>query len=233
MRLTDLNWQQVEAYLGAEDRVVVPLGSTEQHAGLSLGVDTILAERIALEAAEPEGVLVFPALPYGVAPYFAAFPGTVTLRLQTYYAVIEDLLMSLERTGFRRVLFINGHGGNSSAAAFAQEWCVMHPEMQVKVHNWWRAPRTWAAVQAIDEKASHASWMENFPWTRLQGVTSLETPKSMVDYSRLELLAPDEARAYLGDGSFGGAYEKPDDVMLELWRVGVEEARAVLRAPWR
>lgn len=233
MRLSDLNWQQVEAYLANEDRVVVPLGSTEQHAGLSLSVDTILAERIALEAAELEGVLVFPALPYGVAPYFAAFPGTVTLRLQTYYAVIEDLLTSLARTGFRRVLFVNGHGGNSSAAAFAQEWCVTHPETQVKLHNWWRTPKTWAAVQAIDEHASHASWMENFPWTRLQSATSPDAPKPMVDYSQLELLAPQEARVYLGDGSFGGAYEKPDDVMLELWRVGVEEARAVLQGPWR
>ncbi|MDQ3398273.1 MAG: creatininase family protein, partial [Deinococcota bacterium] len=83
MRLVELNWQQVEAYLQRDDRAAVPLGSTEQHAGLSLGVDSILAERVALEAAEPLGVPVFPALPYGVAPYFAAYPGTVTLRLST------------------------------------------------------------------------------------------------------------------------------------------------------
>lgn len=88
MRLLDLNWSQVEAYLERDDRAAIPLGSTEQHAGLSLGVDTILAERIALEAAQPLNVVVFPALPYGVAPYFAAFPGTVTLRLNTYFAVV-------------------------------------------------------------------------------------------------------------------------------------------------
>lgn len=231
-QLADLNWRQVEAYLERDDRVVIPLGSTEQHAGLSLSVDTILAERIAVEAAEPLGVLVFPALPYGVAPYFAAFPGTVTLRLETYFAVIEDLLVSLEQTGFRRVLLVNGHGGNSPAEAFAQKWCASRPEMRVRFHNWWRAPETWAAVQAIDENASHASWMENFPWTRLEGVTQPGTSKPMVDTRQLGTLSPEEAKALLGDGSFGGAYEKPDEVMLKLWRVGVEEARGLLATPW-
>jgi creatinine amidohydrolase len=233
MNLAALNWAQVETYLESDDRVVVPLGSTEQHAGLSLSVDTILAERIALEAAEPLCVPVFPVLPYGVAPYFSAFPGTVTLRLQTYYAVIEDLLTSLERTGFQRVLLVNGHGGNSSAEAFAQEWCAEHPTMQVKFHNWWRAPKTWATVQDIDPQASHASWMENFPWTRLPGLEGPATPKPMVDTRQLNLLPPEEALAFLGDGSFGGAYQKPDEVMEGLWRVGVEEARELLEGPWR
>lgn len=232
-QLANLNWQQVESYLEHDDRVVVPLGSTEQHAGLSLSVDTILAERIAVQAAEPLGVLVFPVLPYGVAPYFAAFPGTVTLRLETYFAVIEDLLVSLEQTGFRRVLFVNGHGGNSPAEAHIQTWLSGRPEIQVKFHNWWRAPVTWAAVQAIDENASHASWMENFPWTRLGGVVQSDTPKPMVDTRQLSTLSPEEAKTLLGDGSFGGAYEKPDEVMLKLWQVGVEEARGLLTGPWR
>src|SRR5690606_5086636 len=83
MRITDLNWMQVEAYLQNDDRCVVPLGSTEQHAYLSLSVDSLLAERVALDAAEPLGVPVFPVLHYGIAPYFRAFPGTVTLRVET------------------------------------------------------------------------------------------------------------------------------------------------------
>ena len=58
-----------------EDRIVLPVGSTEQHAYLSLGTDSILAERISVEAAEPLGVLVAPAMPFGIAPGFAAFPG--------------------------------------------------------------------------------------------------------------------------------------------------------------
>ena len=81
MRIAELNWMQVEAYLGHDDRAVLPLGSVEQHAYLSLATDAILAERLATEAAEPLGVPVFPVVAYGLTPYFSAFPGTVTLRV--------------------------------------------------------------------------------------------------------------------------------------------------------
>ena len=68
-----MNWMMVEDYLERDDRAVLPLGSTEQHAYLSLSVDSILAERLAVEAAEPLGVPVFPVLAYGITPYFRAF----------------------------------------------------------------------------------------------------------------------------------------------------------------
>ena len=84
MRVTEMNWMQVEAYLQRDDRCVLPLGSTEQHAYLSLSVDSILSERVAAEAAEPLGVPVFPVLAYGLTPYFQGFPGTVSLRMETY-----------------------------------------------------------------------------------------------------------------------------------------------------
>ena len=51
MRIADMTWMQVEAYLERDDRCVLPLGSTEQHAYLSLAVDAILAEKMAAEAA--------------------------------------------------------------------------------------------------------------------------------------------------------------------------------------
>ena len=76
MRVAELNWMQLEAYLERDDRIVLPLGSTEQHAYLSLETDSILAERVAVEAAEPLGVPVLPVLAYGVTPAFAAYPGS-------------------------------------------------------------------------------------------------------------------------------------------------------------
>ena len=113
---------------------------------------------------------VFPVLPYGITPYFRAYPGSVTLRVQTYLAVVRDLLDGLHEQGFRRILIVNGHGGNTPAQGFAAEWMADHPGARVKFHNWWNAPQVWAKVQATDANASHASWMENFPWTRLEGV---------------------------------------------------------------
>ena len=91
MRIAEMDWRMVEDWVRHDDRCALPLGSTEQHAGLSLATDAILAERVAAEAAEPLGIPVFPALPYGLTPYFTAFPGTVTLRVATYAAVLHDV----------------------------------------------------------------------------------------------------------------------------------------------
>jgi creatinine amidohydrolase len=232
MRISDMNWQQVEAYLGHDDRAVVPLGSTEQHAYLSLSVDSILSERVAVEAAEPLGVPVFPVLAYGITPYFRGYPGTLTLRVETYLCVIRDLLDSLAESGFGRIVLVNGHGGNAPAQALAGEWMAEHPGRRVQFYNWWNAPRTWAKVQSIDPVASHASWMENFPWTRLPGVVMPAERKPMANLDELRLLSPRELRARLGDGNYGGLYQRPDADLDAIWQVAVAETRAVIEGPW-
>ncbi|MCA1554906.1 MAG: creatininase family protein [Chloroflexi bacterium] len=232
MRITDMNWMQVEQYLTRDDRAVLPLGSTEQHGYLSLSVDSILSERVALEAAEPLGVLVFPVQAYGITPYFRAFPGTVSLRVETYLNVVRDILDSLAGSGFKRIVIVNGHGGNSPAQSLVGEWNADQPQVQVKFHNWWNAPRTWAKVQAIDPVASHASWMENFPWTRLAHVEVPSAQKPMSDMSRLRTLAPRALREYLVDGNYGGLYQRSDEDMLAIWQIAVEETRELLSEGW-
>src|SRR4051812_30552650 len=122
MKVAETNWMQVAAYLEHDDRCVIPLGCTEQHAYLSLATDLILAERVAVEAAEPLGVPVFPGLAYGITPSFLSYPGSVSLRVSTYLAVVRDMLDALVGQGFRRIVLVNGHGGNSPAASLAAEW---------------------------------------------------------------------------------------------------------------
>ena len=108
------------------------------------------------------------------------------------------------------------------------EW----PDMSIRWHQWWNAPRTWAEVQRIDALGSHASWMENFPWTRLDSAPAPDGVKPMVDAALLRACGPDAVRALLGDGNFGGAWQKPDADMLALWKIGVEETREALEGPW-
>ncbi len=232
MQIARMNWQQIEAYLAHDDRAVLPLGCTEQHAYLSLSTDSILAERVALDAAEPLGVPVFPVLAYGITPYFRAYPGTLTLRVETYLRVIRDLLDSLVDTGFRRIVLVNGHGGNSPAQALVAEWMADHPGTCVRFHNWWNAPRTWAKVQEIDPVASHASWMENFPWTRIAGVALPDQPKPATNTARLQQLGPTAVRAQLGDGNYGGRYQRDDDEMQAIWETAVAETRALIEDDW-
>jgi len=225
MRIADMDWRMVEDWLRHDDRGVLPIGSVEQHAGLSLATDMILAERVAVEAAEPLGVPVFPAIPFGLAPYFQSFPGSMTLRVETLCAVVRDLLDSMKRSGFRRIVIVNGHGGNMPAASLAQEWMMDNPDCRVRFHDWWRAPRTMALVKATDMVASHGSWLENFPWTRLAS-TPADEVKEMVDTDLLKTLPPFESRNLLDDGNFGGRSQRPDAEMLAIWETGVAETRA-------
>ena len=232
MRIKDMNWMQVEAYLKHDDRAVLPVGSTEQHAQLSLMVDCILSERVSVDAAEPLGVPVFPPVNYGITPYFRAFPGTISLRLVTFLKVIRDVLDSLADQGFRRIVIVNGHGGNSPASTLAQEWMTDHPGTKIKFHNWYNAPKTWAKVKQIDPVASHASWMENFKWTRLPGVVAPSQQKPMIDYEKMRIASAKEVRSQLGDGNFGGYYERPDEEMDALWEVAVAETRTIIDSNW-
>ncbi len=232
MRVTEMNWMQVEAALANDDRCVLPLGSTEQHAYLSLSVDSILSERVATEAAAPLGVPVFPVQPYGLTPAFRAYPGTVTLKMETYLRVVRDILDSLAEQGFRRILICNGHGGNSPAQSMTVEWMGANPHCQVRWHNWWNAPKTFAQVQATDKLASHASWMENFPWTRLPNIRGPEHQKPMADLDLMRLQGPKGVREVLGDGNFGGLYQRDDAEMQAIWDVAVAETRALIEGPW-
>jgi creatinine amidohydrolase len=115
---------------------------------------------------------------------------------------------------------------------FTLEWTADHAGCRVLFHNWWNAPLTWAKVQAIDPVASHGSWMENFPWTRLPGVNMPGTQRPMVDMARVRALDPVALRRYLGVGNFGGMYQRPDEEMLALWEIAVDETRALLTGSW-
>ena len=232
MLISEMNWMQVEQYLKSDDRCILPTGSTEQHAYMSLSVDTILASRLAKEVGDLARVPVFPVVPYGLAQQWTAFPGTVTLRVQTYLALIRDVLESIRRAGFRRILLINGHGGNAPALGMLREWTMDNPDTTVKWHNWYNAPKTWEQVLATDPVCSHASWMENFPWTRLADVKLPAEQKPVMDLNTLMMLSPQRTREQLVDGNMGGLYQRSDEEMLAIWRVAVEETRALLEGGW-
>src|SRR5574342_1406659 len=117
MRLEDLNWMDVEKYLEKDDRLMLVTGACEEHGYLSLLTDIKIPLALADAASERTRVLVAPPLNFGISPYFAKYPGTISLRAQTFLAVIGDIVRWVHAQGFRRLLFVNGHGGNSPATA--------------------------------------------------------------------------------------------------------------------
>jgi creatinine amidohydrolase len=142
------------------------------------------------------------------------------------------VLDSLRRSGFRRILLVNGHGGNAPAGSLIQEWMADNPGTCVRFHNWYNAPRVWNKVQEIDPVASHASWMENFPWTRVPNARYPDEQKPMIHAERVRVLDPKKLRELLGDGNFGGFYQRSDDEMLAPSKVAVEETREMIEGPW-
>ncbi len=74
--------------------------------------------------------------------------------------------------------------------------------------------------------------MENFPWTRLPGVTAPDAVKPAVPWASWIHLGPVAIRERLGDGNFAGRYVRPDDDMTALWNTAVSETRELLESGW-
>ncbi len=120
--LENLSYPEVEEYLKEKDIILVPTGSVEQHSPYGLiGTDFIAAEAVARRVSEAMQILVAPTVKYGVSPHHMAFGGTVSLKPDTMIMLISDIIESLVAHGFRRIVFINGHGGNISSIKIAME----------------------------------------------------------------------------------------------------------------
>jgi creatinine amidohydrolase len=218
MRLEDLNWMDVEAYLKHDDRVMLILGSTEQHGYLSLAADTRIPQALADAASERTGVLVAPAVPYGVSACFEAYPGTLSLRLATYLQLLEELVGGMHRQGFRGVQIVIGHGGNFPAMTRLSELSNELPDLRLGLHAWFEELAVLAVAERHGLKGDHANWSEAFPFTRVSELPTGE--KTPVEIPPLTSAA--ETRRLLGDGVFGGAYQASEAVMQEMLDAGVE-----------
>jgi creatinine amidohydrolase len=166
--------------------VVIPVGSTEQHADhLPYGTDTwrVTAHcRLAAEWANARGarVVVMPAMPYGVNTNFTAWPFTVRIRVETLMAVVTDLVTELDRDGVRKMLIVNGHGGNIfPLRALTRQ---IHGKIQGMV----------AVVDAGDYVPEE---INREIWERGEGVHAGEGETSEILYLRPETVRMEAARA--------------------------------------
>ena len=159
--LADMSWEEVKQYLESDDRVILPLGATEEHGRhLGLGTDFIEAEAIARGVGERSSVAVAPTLNYGMSHALLGFPGTLSLRPTTLISVLEDLFRSLYRHGFRRVFVVNGHGGNTAALSSALNLVAVDlPDLRAKTFEWWTDAESYRVVTDLlgPQAGSHAS----------------------------------------------------------------------------
>src|SRR5438094_863894 len=147
----EIGWVDLETYLRRDDRAILPVGSCEQHGRhLSFATDYLIPTEIAMRVSARTGVPVTPTLCFGMSVHHMEFPGTMSLSPDTFMAVFRDLVESLYRHGFRRVLVLNGHGGNIAPLTTALSTLAdRHRDLRVKVGHWWQDP----AVQAVLREA--------------------------------------------------------------------------------
>lgn len=224
MRLADLNWMDVESYLKSDDRIMLVLGACEQHGYLSLLTDVKIPLALADAVSQQTGVLVAPPLNFGASPYFLAYPGTLSLRVSTLLDVVEDLIRSLYRQGFRRMLLLNGHGGNDPARARLYELADELANLRLSWYAWWRSPSVTAAAQQHGLESSHGGWIEAFDFTRVTDLPVGEKePPAMPG-----LVGAEQARQVYGDGMFGGPYAVVREIMNEIFAVALADVVRLL-----
>jgi len=115
--LQELTWEEAAAYLRERDTILVPCGTTEQHGPAGpLGLDSYVAIALAEDAARKAGVLTAPPIWYGDSSHHLGFAGTISLRTETLMQIVQDVVRSLARHGFKHILFINGHKWTNLAA---------------------------------------------------------------------------------------------------------------------
>lgn len=120
---------------------VLPVGSVERHGNhLPLGTDYIIPEYLARRVAEAlgEGAVVMPTVHYGVSTSLAHLPGTIDVGYVAFMAYVEAVLREAARNGFRAVLIINGHGGNTRALHIVAKRVAFDTGVKVGVVDWWR-----------------------------------------------------------------------------------------------
>lgn len=118
--LAEMTNPEVEAFLAQHHIVIVPTGATEQHGPHApLATDVLIPREIARRVAPRIGALVAPSISYALSYPHVGFKGVVNIRIPTFMALVEDLCHAFAASGFRRIVFLNGHYDNTYAIAYA------------------------------------------------------------------------------------------------------------------
>lgn len=161
--LSRLTWSDAEQALAVAKVAIVPVGSLEQHGPhLALDTDLAVAEALArrLDSDLGQEALLCPSIPYGLSEHHMGFPGTLTLRPDTFTGLILDVVESLAHWGLRRVLVVNGHGGNIDALRLVSRRARRDMESRVAAVMWAQLAAEEIAARVKSTSYGHACEVE-------------------------------------------------------------------------
>lgn len=137
--LHEMSWPEAKEYFAQNDIAILPVGSNEQHGPANpLGTDHLIAKGIAEETARRTGVVCLQVVPFGVSSHHKQFWGTIFISPRTFKAYVKDTCLSLNYFGVKKIVVVNGHGGN--LAALSELGRELREEgIFVSVFQWWPA----------------------------------------------------------------------------------------------
>ena len=116
VRLRDITWTDAEKIFKETDTVILPIGATEQHGPhCPLGTDIMTAEYVSRVVGKRTGLPVLPVIPVGVSDHHRQFPGTLWVPPQVFRDYVLAIALSASSHGVRKLVMVNGHGGNTNA----------------------------------------------------------------------------------------------------------------------
>ncbi len=225
---TTVEWEAL-----ARPLAVLPIGSFEQHGShLPVALDTIQAEYFAHVTAQALGGALLPALPLFQCYEHSGFRGSVGLKPETAMALIRDIADSLERQHFKRLVIINGHGGNQALGPVVRDLNRQNRSLKLLLLDWYAFDTSPEGV-ALQKKSVHASGWET-------SVALALWPDLVRDFSSL---APESASWHVSQSDlnhFGmgvlhppGYWGDPRDASAEAGRAIVKSVEANLVAAVR
>src|SRR5579864_2307179 len=135
-KLVDMSWLEAKEAFARSDTAILPTGTLHAHGPTPIGIDTTAAERLADEVGRRTGLLTLPVVTYGEDDKMADYPGSIGISphvLELYYA---DICTNLQRNGIRKIICINGHGGNREPMIRAAR-SMRKQGMLVSILEWW------------------------------------------------------------------------------------------------
>ncbi len=174
--LEEMSWVDAEEDLRKAGVALLPVGSVEQHGPQNpLGTDYVIAWELAKEAARKTGALLLPPLPYGVSEHHSHFPGTVWIDEDSFQEYVYCIIRSLVKWGVRKVVVVNGHGGNLTALLRVSHRAKRDLGALVVVYQWWTAVSKSFRDVVGEEGLGHAGALETAlvaylrpDWVRLE-----------------------------------------------------------------
>jgi creatinine amidohydrolase len=154
--LHEMSWTEAKQYFVKNDIAILPVGSNEQHGPQNpLGTDHLIAKALAEETAKRTGVLCLQVIPFGVSSHHKQFWGTVHILPKTFKEYVKETCLALSYYGVRKILIVNGHGGNRCALVeMARE--LREKGVFVSIFQWWEAAGKLLPELFKSEERGHA-----------------------------------------------------------------------------